>query len=94
MNHLSKNTHSSHKDAEPSKRVLHTDDVREDIRQFINKQKDTLSNIKENLDFQTDDHIEVLNKTALQSRYKLITQNVGTVKESVTALRTSQGCVV
>ena len=81
MNNLSENTHSSNQDAEPSKRVLHTDDVRENIRQFINKQRDTLSNIKENLDLQTDDHIKVLNTTALQSRYNLITKNVGTVKK-------------
>ncbi|MEA3327537.1 MAG: F0F1 ATP synthase subunit alpha [Chloroflexota bacterium] len=81
MNNLTEGTLSENQDTGQHEPVLHTDDVREDFQQYISEQKDALSNIKENLDLKTGDLLEVISKTALQSRYELITQNVGTVKK-------------
>lgn len=74
------NTNPVDLDPEKSEPTLHTEDVRANIRQFIKGQHDKLSEIKENLDLQTGDHIKSIGDIAEQAGYQLITQNVGTVK--------------
>lgn len=75
-----KNNPSPGQDSEEAEPILHTEDVRETIHQFINEQRDKLSKIHQNLDLQTDKHLKAINDSADQSQYELIRKNVGTVK--------------
>ena len=77
----SENPSSINQDASHDEPVSHTEEVRENYKHFINDQKQALENITEHLDLHTADHLKLLSEAANQSRYQLLTQNVGTVKQ-------------
>jgi len=57
-----------------------TEKVRENIAEFINEKKAFLANIDDKLKLGSNEKLDSLKKSINQSEYKLITQNVGTVK--------------
>lgn len=79
MNQNIKNLQES--DGTPSDESLHTEDVRQQIKQVIQDQKDSLTAIQSGLDLQSDKNLNALGKTVAGQRFQLITQNVGTVKQ-------------
>ena len=81
MNNHSESYTQNNEDPELVENHLHTDDVRDNIDEFISKQEEVLENLKENLNLSTNEKISALKDTFNQSGYRINTQNVGTVKQ-------------
>jgi F-type H+-transporting ATPase subunit alpha len=65
----------------PEKPKLHTEDLREDIQQFAAEQKAQLETLRQRFSDQTAKNLTALAKSAAESRYDLIKQDIGTVKQ-------------
>jgi len=81
MNNHSESYTQNNEDPELVENHLHTEDVRENIDEFISKQEEALENLQEDLNLSTGEKISTLKKTFNQSGYRINTQNVGTVKQ-------------
>jgi F-type H+/Na+-transporting ATPase subunit alpha len=65
----------------PEKPKLHTEDLRQDVQQFVAEQKAQLEALQERFSDQTAKNLQALAKSAAESHYALIKQNIGTVKK-------------
>lgn len=65
----------------PEKPKLHTEDLRQDVQQFVAEQKEQLEALQERFSDQTAENLQALAKSATESHYALIKQNIGTVKK-------------
>ncbi len=65
----------------PEKPKLHTEDLRQDVQQFVAEQKAQLEALQERFSDQTAENLQALAKSAAESHYALIKQNIGTVKK-------------
>ncbi len=65
----------------PENENLHTEDVRSHIQSIIKDQNEELEDLRKNFDLKTDRSLNALQKTVSKFGYKLLTENVGTVKQ-------------
>jgi len=80
MNDETKNNLPDPQNDNSDKRKLHTEDLREDVRLFVDEQQHTLEETKARLSRQTAKNLKALQRTAEQTGYRLIQQSIGTVK--------------
>jgi len=69
------------KSSQDTETKLHTDDIRENFKTFIGEHKEFLNKADEQFNLRTSHDLNSLEKAAKQSKYQIITQNVGTVKK-------------
>ena len=65
----------------PEEPVLHTADVREHINAVVKEQEKQLKDLQKGFDLKTDRSLDALEKAVSGYGYKLLTENVGTVKQ-------------
>jgi F-type H+-transporting ATPase subunit alpha len=60
---------------------MHTEDLRQDIQQFVTEQQQQLQALEQRFAKKTNKNMSALKKSAVESRYALIKKNIGTVKQ-------------
>jgi len=62
--------------------TMHTNEIRENITEFVSKQQKELKGLNDHFDFlRTNEKLQALKNTVDKFGYQLLTQNVGTVKQ-------------
>jgi F-type H+-transporting ATPase subunit alpha len=80
-NLLENESSSANQQGEKSSESLHTNDVWDEIENYILQKQNWLAGIKDHFDLRTQKDLKILHESAKKSEYALFTENIGTVKK-------------
>jgi F-type H+-transporting ATPase subunit alpha len=81
MSNLPEHDPTANQQAEKQNESFHTNDVWNEIEDYIQQKKNWVAEIKDHVDIGTQKDLQFLEDTARKSEYTLHTENVGTVKK-------------